>query len=149
MTARVFVDTNVLIYQFDKREPDKKARAAAWMDYLWATRTGLVSFQVLQEFYAIATRKLAPGMAPEKARKIVQTLFQWNPSRIDDRVFFIAWVIQDQFGLSWWDALIAASARLAGCSHLLTEDLQHGQNLDGVRVVNPFQVLPGEQASIG
>ncbi|HTQ80546.1 MAG TPA: hypothetical protein VMM92_11155 [Thermoanaerobaculia bacterium] len=61
---------------------------------------------------------------------------------VDDRVMMTAWADQDRFGLSWWDALVVAAARMAGGSYLLTEDLQHDQDLDGLRVVNPFQVTP-------
>lgn len=146
MTARVFVDTNVLVYQFDSRTPEKQARAQAWLDHLWDTHTGSVSFQVLQEFYAIVTRKLQPGLTPETARRIVRALWAWQPLAVDDRITTLAWADQDRFGLSWWDALIVAAARVAGCSYLLTEDLQHNQDLDGLRVVNPFEVPPLEPA---
>jgi predicted nucleic acid-binding protein len=142
MTARVFVDTNVLVYSFDAREPEKQTRAQVWLDHLWGTHAGLVSFQVLQEFYAIVTRKLQPGLAPEAARKIVRALWAWQPVVPDDRMMLIAWADQDRFGLSWWDALIVAAARVSGCSYLLTEDLQHDQDLDGLRVANPFRVTP-------
>jgi predicted nucleic acid-binding protein len=149
MTGRLFVDTNLLLYQFDTREPDKQVRARDWMEYLWSARTGLVSFQVLQEFYSIATRKLDPGLSAEEARKVVRALWAWRPMGVNERVFLTAWAFQDRFGLSWWDALIVAAARLAECSHLLTEDLQHGQDLDGLRVVNPFRVSPDALISSG
>lgn len=149
MTGRLFVDTNLLVYQFDTREPEKQVRARAWMERLWSARAGLVSFQVLQEFYATVTRKLDPGLPVEEARKVVRALWAWQPVGIDERVFLAAWTVQERFGLSWWDALIVAAARLAGCSHLLTEDLQHGQDLDGLRVVDPFQVSPDVLISPG
>ena len=142
MTARVFVDTNVLVYQFDARVPEKQLRSQAWLNHLWGEHTGLVSFQVLQEFYAIVTRKLQPGLEPEAARRVVRSLWAWQPIAIDGRLISTAWANQDRFGLSWWDALIVAAARAAGCSYLLTEDLQHNQDLDGLRVINPFQVTP-------
>lgn len=144
MTAPVFVDTNVLVYSLDQREPEKQDRAREWLDRLWATHRGRISFQVLQEFYVIVTRKLDPGLAAEAARKIVRALWAWQPVAIDERSFRAAWDIQDRFQLSWWDALIVASARSAQCSVLLTEDLQHGQDLDGLRVIDPFQVAPND-----
>ena len=147
MTARVFVDTNVLVYQLDRREPDKQAQASAWLDHLWASRSGRISFQVLQEFYVTVTRKLAPGLEPEAARKIVRALWSWRPVAVDERIFVAAWGLQDRFRLSWWDALIVAAARSAECSYLLTEDLQHGQDLDGLRIVNPFQTSPEDLIS--
>jgi predicted nucleic acid-binding protein len=142
MTERVFVDANILVYSFDRLEPEKLVRAKEWLNHLWPARTGRVSFQVLQEFYVIVTRKLKPGLDFETARKVVRSLWAWQPIRTDEQHFAAAWAIQDRFQLSWWDALIVAAARSAGCSVLLTEDLQHGQDLDGLRVVDPFQVSP-------
>ena len=72
----------------------------------------------------------------------MRSLWAWQPVATDESSFVAAWGIQDRFQLSWWDALIVAAARSAGCSILLTEDLQHGQSLDGLRVVDPFQVAP-------
>jgi predicted nucleic acid-binding protein len=142
MTARVFVDTNVLVYQLDTRNPDKQGRAQAWLDHLWTTRTGRISFQVLQEFYVTVTRKMNPGLDREVARKVVRALWAWSPVLVDDRIFMAAWMLQDRFELSWWDSLIVAAAKTSQCSHLLTEDLQHGQDLEGLRVLNPFQLSP-------
>lgn len=142
MTARLFVDTNVLVYSFDQREPDKQSRSRDWLDRLWSTRAGRISFQVLQEFYVTVTRKLEPGLDSETARKVVRSLWAWQPVATDERSFLTAWSLQDRFHLSWWDALIVAAARSAGCSVLLTEDLQHGQDLDGLQVINPFQAPP-------
>ena len=146
MTARVFVDSNVLIYSFDQREPEKQVRAREWLDRLWADRAGRISFQVLQEFYVTVTRKLQPGLDLETARNVVRSLWAWQPVAVNERSFAAAWGIQDRFQFSWWDALIVAAARSAECSILLTEDLQHGQDLDGLRVVDPFQVPPGDLA---
>jgi predicted nucleic acid-binding protein len=127
--------------------PRNRFGPQAWLDHLWGAHIGLVSFQVLQEFYAIVTRKLQPGLAPEAARKVVRALWAWQPTVVDDRMIVTAWADQDRFGLSWWDALIVAAARAAGCSNLLTEDLQHDQDLDGLRVVNPFKVTPQNLSS--
>jgi predicted nucleic acid-binding protein len=142
MTALVFVDTNVLVYQLDGRDPGKQARAQAWLEHLWSTRNGRVSFQVLAELYVTLTRKLAPGLDTDTARKVVRTLAAWQPLTLDDTVFTEAWAVQDRFGLSWWDSLIVAAARVASCSYLLTEDLQHDQELDGLRVIDPSRVPP-------
>jgi len=142
MTARVFVDTNVFVYQFDTREPQKQARARAWLVHLWTARSGRVSFQVLSEMYVTLTRKLTPGLDRETARKIVRSLRAWQSVPMDERLFAGAWAVQDRFGLSWWDALIVAAAKAADCSLLLSEDLQHDQDLDGLRIVDPFQVPP-------
>jgi predicted nucleic acid-binding protein len=144
MTARVFVDTNVLVYQLDERDPAKQERARAWLDFIWTSRTGRVSFQVLSELYVTVTRKLEPGLDPEAARTVVKALGAWDPVPVNERVFAAAWIAQDRYRLSWWDALIVGAARLADCGVLLSEDLQHGQDLDGLRVINPFLVSPQE-----
>ena len=142
MAGEVFVDTNILVYCRDASEPEKHRQATAWMTHLWATRRGRLSYQVLQEFYVTATEKLNPGLDRESARREVRAFLPWRPLAIDARVVEGAWQIQDRHRLSWWDALIAAAARVAGCAYLLTEDLQDGQSLGPVRVINPFRIRP-------
>jgi predicted nucleic acid-binding protein len=143
MTGLVFVDTNVFLYRHDLAVPEKQAAATDWLSHLWRTRTGRVSTQVLQEFYVNATRKLRPGLPLEQARAEIEDLLSWRPLQIESETIRAAWKIQDRFGLSFWDSLIAVTARAGGCSFLLTEDLQHGQDLEGVQVVNPFLEQPG------
>lgn len=143
MTVPVFVDTNVLIYARDTSEPVKQPLARAWLDHLWATGDGRLSYQVLHEYYTTVTRKLKPGLSRETARADARDLSAWQPVVLDRIVLEDAWSLETRFQLSFWDALIVASARAAGCSHLLTEDLQHDQDLDGLRVVDPFRVAPG------
>lgn len=143
MTVRVFVDTHVLVYRFDTTEPDKQARCEAWLKLLWNEGTGRLSVQVLQELYATLTRKLTHVMEVSEAQSVTRALFAWNPVVIDQTIVESAWSNQQRFSLSWWDALIVAAAQSAGCSQLLTEDLNHDQDLDGVRVVNPHCVPPG------
>jgi predicted nucleic acid-binding protein len=142
MTALVFVDTNVLLYRFDSSLPDKQIAAQTWIELLWHSRRGRLSTQVLQEFYVNATRKLNPGLDRRTAQDEVRALFLWRPIPIENEVFEGAWRIQERFGLSFWDALIVSASRIGGCRYLLTEDLQHGQDLDGVQVVNPFMEAP-------
>ena len=144
MTAPVFVDTNVFIYALDASEPEKQRQAAAWLDELWARRAGRTSFQVLQELYVNLTRKLSRPADEAEARTVARALLAWNPSPPDGACLDRAWDLQDRYGLSWWDSLIVASAGLQGCRHLLTEDLQSGQDLSGVVVVDPFAVAPAE-----
>jgi len=139
----VFVDTNVLVYARDASEPDKQPRAAAWVEHLWRTRTARLSFQVLQEYYATTTRKLEPGLSPEQARADIRDLLAWRPVPVGAEVLEAGWSVEDRFGLSCWDALVVAAARIAGCEYLLTEDLQHGAELAELQVVNPFRAAPG------
>lgn len=115
--------------------------AEAWLTHLWRTRSGRLSSQVLQEFYVNVTGKLKPGLGIREARMEVRDLTAWRPVLIDMNLVDLAWGIQDRYGFSFWDSLIVAAAKEAGCAYLLTEDLQHDQDLDGVRVLNPFLIL--------
>jgi predicted nucleic acid-binding protein len=142
MTAPVFVDTKVLVYLKDTTDPAKRASAMAWFDALRDSRRGRISFQVLQEFYATVTQRLRPGMPRAEAREAVHSLLAWRPIVIDEGVLNAAFMGQDRHSISFWDALILAAAQASGCAHLLTEDLQDGQDLDGVVVVNPFRHSP-------
>jgi len=142
MIAPCFVDTNVLVYARDASEPEKQARARAWMEHLWASRTGRLSWQVLSEFYVTVTRKLPHPLAPVLARAEVMDLAAWHPVAPDRQMVAVAWGLQDRYQLAWWDALVVAAAQVTGCSRLLTEDLQAGQDLDGVTVVDPFAAGP-------
>lgn len=141
---RVFVDSNVLVYARDSTEPDKQSRAALWMEALWRSRAGRLSFQVLHEYYVTVTAKLDPGLETDAARADVRALMAWKPVAATDARLEAAWRLQDRFDLSWWDAQIVAAAQQAGCSVLLSEDLQHGQDLAGVEVVSPFRSAPGD-----
>lgn len=133
-----FVDTNVLVYARDETEPIKRDCARSILATLWRTGRGRTSHQVLVEFYATVTRTLRPGMPREAAMCDVRELQQWNPISPSPRLFELAWEIEDRWQLSWWDALIVAAAKLSDCTTLLSEDLQDGLDLDGLRVVNPF-----------
>jgi len=144
MSARVFVDTNVLLYRVDSRDLEKQGRAEHWLKQIWSTRSGRLSYQVLQEFYAVATRKLDPGLDPATARSVIEPLLTWRPILTDDRVLRAAWDLEERFSLSWWDALIVAAAQVTRSTHLLTEDLQAGQRFGDLEVVDPFSAPPSE-----
>lgn len=138
MTARYFVDTNLLVYARDTSAPERNRIALGWMESLWRERNGRLSIQVLQEYYQVVTRKLRPGMPPPEARADIQDLLCWEPQAMDGDVLRLAWIAEDRWGFSWWDSLIVAAAQEQGCDYLLTEDLQHGQELNGITVLNPF-----------
>lgn len=138
MTGLVFVDTNVLVYRHDTTEPSKQSRADAWINLVVRNRAGRLSFQVLQELYAVLTRRAIPTVPASTAQSIVRELTAWRPIPIDLAVLERAWSLQERYGASWWDALIVAAAQAGECKVLLTEDLQHGQVFGTVRVINPF-----------
>ena len=141
MTA-VFVDTNVLLYSEDGAHKAKQARAIEWLQALWTTRSGRVSTQVMNEFYANATKKLKPAMPAGDARAEVRRYQRWQPWVLDHATVETAWAVESRFGLSYWDSLIVAAAKAQGCRYLLTEDLQHEQTIDSVQILNPFLVGP-------
>ena len=143
MTATIFVDTNVLVYAADDKADRKKHEAARlWRAELWKSRRGRISFQVLQEFYAKVMHK--QPAARQEVRAEIRDLLAWRPVTVDAEILDRGWKYQDRYQLSFWDALIVSAAKSASCSYLLTEDLQAGQDLDGVVVLNPFQSTPDE-----
>lgn len=136
MPGRVFLDTNVLVYAQDASAPAKQRKARGLITELAANVDGVISTQVIQEFYVAATGKL--GVPPLAAKGIIKTfnvfdIVQVSPTLIQEA---IDCSILNQ--LSFWDALILASAASAGCSVLLSEDLGHDQVVLGVRIQNPF-----------
>lgn len=138
----IFVDTNVLVYARDLAVPRKQERAHEWMSALWTSRLGRTSVQVLNEYYVTVTRKLSPALPAEDARTDVRDLRSWVPVPVSAGLLDSAFAAEDRFGLSYWDSLIVAAAQAASCDYLLTEDLQDGQRLDSVTVVDPFAHRP-------
>ena len=102
MIGPVFVDTNVFVYLHDDSEPEKKLRADDWIAFLVGHRSGRLSFQVLQEFYTILTRKLKLGFEEGEPQKIVRELASWQPVPIDFAVLEHAWLLEERYFLSWW-----------------------------------------------
>ena len=138
MTGPVFVDTNVFVYLHDDSEPEKKQRADDWIALLVNRRAGRLSFQVLQELYAVLTRTVKETLPPATAQAIVRDLVAWRPTPIDLSILERAWALGQRYALSWWDSLIVAAAQRSQCKAVLTEDLQDGQVFGAVRVIDPF-----------
>src|ERR1039458_1053740 len=123
-----FVDTNVLLYSMDSVDRAKRERARQWMQALWETDSGRLSWQVLNEFYANAVGKMK--IQPLRARENVETLTLWQPAGFGIGLIQRAWHWIDRAGLPFWDASIVAAAESTGCRYLLSEDFQEGRNLD-------------------
>lgn len=138
----VFVDTNVLLYVVDDQALDKRDRARAWIAACWTQRCGRLSTQVLNEFYWNARKKFSAAVSRGDARAEIRRYQHWQPWVIDHATVESAWAVESRYGLSYWDALIVAAAQQQGCELLLSEDLQHDQDIDGVRIVNPFLAGP-------
>jgi predicted nucleic acid-binding protein len=133
-----FVDTNILIYAHDRSAGPKHLRAKALIQELWESGSGCLSIQVLQEFYVNVTRKVAQPLTPESAAQIIGDLSVWSVHRpsVDDVLYAIR--LQSRFQLSFWDAMILASALQLGCQVLWSEDLNPAQVYEQISVVNPF-----------
>lgn len=134
-----FVDTNILVYMRDPRNPDKQRTASDWVAALAGRRTGRLSWQVLLEFYAVATHPQKFAMPAALAQADVMAWRTWNPIAPDAGLLRLAWDLQAAHPLSWWDANIVAAALRTGCETLLSEDFQAGQVFDGqLTVIDPF-----------
>ena len=137
MIERRFFDTNILLYLYDQRDAAKRMRAVEIFRECVNAGTLVISTQVIQEFYAAATRKL--NLDPLKARELVSGLCRLRIVSIHCTHILRATDIQSRFQISFWDALILATAAAAGARVLYTEDLQHGQAYDEVEARNPFR----------
>ncbi len=136
--ARTFVDTSVLVYAHDAADKTKQRLAQSVLAELWDSGEGVLSTQILQEFYVVATRKLAPAMAPAKAREVIELYSSWPVIPIEPSLILTASLLAERDRLSFWDALVVEAARVGGAGRILTEDLQAGRAIEGVRVENPF-----------
>ena len=139
-----FVDSNLLLYYVDPAESVKRKRATEWLEALWMSGDGRLSWQVLHEFYWNAVKKMR--MSPAAAREIVENLSHWRPVDTSLGLMQQAWQWMDTTQLSYWDALILAAARRSGARYLLSEDFQNGRTYQDIQVLNPFLHSPSDFA---
>lgn len=137
-----FVDSNLLLYAVDPENLSKRKRANEWLDVLWQTGNGRLSWQVLHEFYSNAIRKMK--MDADSARGVVDDLSHWKPVDTSLGLIQQAWYWIDHAQLSYWDALIIAAAYRSGAQYILSEDFQSGRRYEDVRVLNPFDCAPSD-----
>lgn len=137
MRVRSFLDTNVLVYTDDHDVPEKRAIALDLVKRCRRERTGVISSQVLQEYFVAATRKL--GVAPETARRKVEIFSRLDLVLVGLEDILAAIDLHRLHQLSFWDALLVRAAIAARCAVVLTEDLQAGRKIGGVEIVNPFR----------
>jgi predicted nucleic acid-binding protein len=133
-----FVDTNILVYAYDRSTGEKHIRANALLRSLWETNFGCISLQVLQEFHVTVTRKVAVPLGLVESSEIIRDLSAWAVHTPSANDLLAAIQIQQQYGLSFWDAMIVRSASQLGCECIWSEDMAHGQAYAGVRVLNPL-----------
>ncbi|HUK25319.1 MAG TPA: PIN domain-containing protein [Terriglobales bacterium] len=137
MSDKSFVDTNVLIYAHDVDAGAKHDVAKIVLRELWSQRTGVLSVQVLQEFYVNVTGKIATPLGKDEARLLVNSYSIWCTETTPAEIA-TAFRIEDEARIGFWDALIVASAAKCGALRILSEDLNAGQKIAGIRVENPF-----------
>ncbi|MCP3958392.1 MAG: PIN domain-containing protein [bacterium] len=138
MSDRAFVDSNVLVYAHDRGAGAKREQAVALLERLWQQRSGVLSTQVIQEFYVNVRRKAANPVPLREARKLVNDYLVWETVVNDGRAILGALEIEDRYRISFWDSLIVQAANTAGVDTLYSEDLSHGQKYGMVEVINPF-----------
>lgn len=138
MNDRRFVDTNILVYAHDLDAGIRHDQAVALLKTLWESETGMLSTQVLQEFYVNVTLKIPAPLSPAIARGLIDAYRTWRIEINTLDTVLQASEIQERDHLSFWDAMIVAAAARGGASILLTEDLNPGQFIEGVEVRNPF-----------
>ena len=134
----VFIDTNILVYAHDSGSASRQKVAQAVLKELWDTRSGVLSTQVLQEFYAVVTRKLKPPMPRAAARRIVADYSVWCTVDTDSLLIVSASRLEEEHSLAFWDALIVEAALRSGATYLLSEDLQDGRRFAELTIRNPF-----------
>jgi predicted nucleic acid-binding protein len=141
-TDRTFVDTNVLIYAHDVDAGRKREVAQDLLRSLWVERAGVLSTQVLQEFYVNATRKIRKPLTKPEARSVVDTYASWCVEGTTANDVVAAFQVEDQARIGFWDALIIAVAARAGARRVVSEDLNAGQSIAGIAIHNPFKERP-------
>jgi predicted nucleic acid-binding protein len=144
MTGKRFVDANILIYAHDLDAGVKRGIAASKLTELWHSGLGCLSTQVLQEFFVNATRKIKSPLARSVAREVVRTYAAWVYVPISPATILRATEISEVWPRSFWDSMNVASAEESNADSLLTEDLNDGQIIAGIKVINPFR----EQATL-
>ena len=139
MSVRSFVDSNVLVYAHDADAGERHRRAAGCLEELWATRSGLLSTQVLQEFYVNVTKKIATPLSRGAAREVLRDYAPWVESLATPATVIRASEVSEIWQISFWDGMIVAAAEQSRAERLLTEDLSHGARIAGIEIVNPFR----------
>ena len=140
MSDRTFVDTNILVYAHDADAGEKHAAAAQSIADLWESKNGIISTQVLQELYITLTRKVATPVTRNIARRLIRNYLTWEMVLNDGAIILHASEIEENYHLSFWDGLIVAAAYSKNAAVILTEDLNHDQRIEGIRIQNPFLI---------
>lgn len=134
-----FIDTNILVYAYDNDDNSKNIIAKQLLLNCWEDKSGIVSTQVLQEFYVTVTAKISKKLSTNDARDLIKDFFSWQIEQITPDDITDAIMLQERYKYSFWDSLIITLALKSGAEILYSEDLQHGQKINDLRIVNPFK----------
>ncbi len=134
-----FLDTNILVYAYDKHEPAKQKVAQGILKTAFQEDIAVISTQVLSEFFVVVTRKIATPFTSEEAGNLISLFRNLPVVEIGGDLVEAAVAVHQRHNISFRDGLIVAAARFQGCKRLLTEDMQSGQTVDGLEIVNPFR----------
>jgi predicted nucleic acid-binding protein len=141
MKDRILVDTNILIYAYDIENPEKQAKAFQIIDRLASTQKGVISAQILGEFFVTVTQKLKTPLDAATAYQSIQNYMRsWQILDISPQIVLEAIKGRITYSISYWDAQIWATAKLNQISMIFSEDFQDGQMLEGVLFKNPFNM---------
>ena len=138
MKDKIFLDTNVIVYAHDRSSGKKNTIAMEIMEYLWDEKKGVISVQVMQEFYVCVTTKILKPLPLKVAGKILEYLLNWDLIINDEYITIKAINLQEKYRFSFWDSLIVQSAIQSQAYTLFSEDLSDGQIIENVKIVNPF-----------
>ena len=138
MKDKIFIDTNILVYAHDLDAGRRHDKAAETVESLWESGQGVLSTQVLQELYVTLTRKISQPLDRTIVRRMVKNYSSWKVVINGPEIIIQASELEEIHKISFWDAMIIASAFSANASVILTEDLNHGQFMEGMLIKNPF-----------
>jgi predicted nucleic acid-binding protein len=139
MSARFFLDTNIFVYTFDEKAPIKAKKAGQLIRRAANTGEGIISYQVVQEFFNVALRRFARPMSVAEAEQYLITVLRpLLAVHSSPAMYLEALRIAEKYKVRWYDSLILAAALEGGCKKFYSEDFQHGQEIEGLRIENPF-----------
>jgi predicted nucleic acid-binding protein len=138
MSAKCFIDTNILIYALNPKAGLRQVRATELIRELWVSKSGLISTQVLQDLCVNARRKAEKPVSPREMKTLLEEYSQWEVFANTAHSIGLALELEERYQISFWDALILQAAQSGGAKTLYSEDFSHGQLDGGVRVINPF-----------
>ena len=148
MSAKSFLDTNIFLYAYDPESPSKRMVARRLIEEHAVSGTGVISYQVINEFFNVALIKRSVKMALDDARQYLHTVFlslstvPSSPAMIEHAIW-----LHQRYQLSWYDAVIVSAAQQGNCATLYSEDLQHGQQFGRLTVINPFRTAAASEPS--